>query len=104
MTRYGAELRKYSPRRSRRHHPVTEVRLNCAVISHQKFVDVSPMLRGWRIGPGERAGQFGAPADAELPERVGEVLLDRARGHVELVRDFGVGEPLDDESGDLEVG
>ena len=61
-------------------------------------------LRDWSIGSGYELRQLGAGVDAELGERIVDVVFHRMEGKVQLCGDRLVGGALGDQVDDRELG
>ena len=61
-------------------------------------------LTGWSIGPAHELRQLGAGVDAQLGERIVDVVFHRMEGKVQLRGDVAVGRALCDQVDHLELG
>ena len=61
-------------------------------------------MTGWSIGPGHELRQLGAGVDAQLGERIVDVVLHRMERKVQLGGDVAVGHALRDEVDHRELG
>ena len=61
-------------------------------------------MTGWSIGPGHELRQLGAGVDAQLGERIVDVVFHRMQGKVQLYGDVAVGSTLRNQVDHLELG